>query len=192
VGIWRRRALIALGIFCALLLLFHRPLLLYVGRKTALHYAAKENLKLEFRLEGSVFTNLTVRNLHAAPTGPSDVEPIDVDLARVDYGIASVESVTRSSNHGLSEFAGGIVFETLIDAFKFSQWPSGNWIVSADATYSPEGLDAPTIFLRSDKMYFQAIAQAKGDTFEISKIELDQEQAKYAGGLWRAPGRDVL
>src|SRR5262249_45955453 len=53
---------------------------------------------------------------------------------------------------------------------------------SADATYSPEGLEAPTIFLRSDKMYFQAIAQAKGDTLEISKIELDQEQAKYAGG----------
>src|SRR5262249_42906110 len=87
VGNWRRRALMALGIFCALLLLFHRSLLLYVGRKIALHYAAKENLKLEFLLEGSVFTNLTVRNLHAAPTGPSDVESIEVDLARVDYGL---------------------------------------------------------------------------------------------------------
>jgi hypothetical protein len=60
---------------------------LYVGRKIALHYAAKENLKLEFLLEGSVFTNLTVRNLHAAPTGPSDVESIEFDLARVDYGL---------------------------------------------------------------------------------------------------------
>lgn len=86
-GGWRRRALIALGIFCALLLIFHRPLLLYIGRNIALHYAAKENLKLEFRLEGSVFTNLTVRNLHATSTGPSDVESIDVDLARVDYGL---------------------------------------------------------------------------------------------------------
>ncbi|MBV9618572.1 MAG: hypothetical protein JO201_05115, partial [Verrucomicrobia bacterium] len=86
-GSWRRRALIALGIFGALLLIFHRPLLLYIGRNIALHYAAKENLKLEFRLEGSVFTNLTVRNLHATPTGPSDVESIDVDLARVDYGL---------------------------------------------------------------------------------------------------------
>jgi hypothetical protein len=96
VGNWRRRALIALGIFCALLLLFHRPLLLYIGRKIALHYAAKENLKLEFRLEGSVFTNLTVRNLHAAPTGPSDVESIDVDLARVDYGLFTL------LRHGIS------------------------------------------------------------------------------------------
>ena len=86
-GSWRRRALVALGIFCALLLIFHRPLLQYVVRKVALHYAAKENLKVEFRLEGSVLTNLTVRNLHATPTGPSDVESIDVDLAHIDYGL---------------------------------------------------------------------------------------------------------
>jgi len=92
----RRRALIALGIFCVLLLIFHRPLLLYIGRKIALHYAAKENLKIELRLEGSVFTNLTVRNLHAVPTGPSDVESIDVDLARVDYGLFTL------LRHGLS------------------------------------------------------------------------------------------
>jgi len=95
-GGWRRRALIALGIFCALLLIFHRPVLLYIGRKIALHYAAREHLKAEFRLEGSVFTNLTVRNLHAVPTGPSDVESIDVDLARVDYGLFTL------LRHGIS------------------------------------------------------------------------------------------
>ena len=95
-GDWRRRALIALGIFCALLLIFHRPLLLYIGRNIALHYAARENLKAEFRLEGSVFTNLTVRNLHAVPTGPSDVESIDVDFARVDYGLFTL------LRHGIS------------------------------------------------------------------------------------------
>jgi hypothetical protein len=95
-GNWRRRALIALGIFCALLLIVHRPLLLYIGRNIALHYAAKENLRLEFRLEGSVFTNLTVRNLHARPTGPSDVESIDVDLARVEYGLFTL------LRHGIS------------------------------------------------------------------------------------------
>jgi autotransporter translocation and assembly factor TamB len=95
-GGWRRRALIALGIFCALLLIFHRPLLLYTGRKIALHYAAKENLKLEFRLEGSVFTNLTVRNLHAVAIGPSDIESIDLDLVRVDYGLFTL------LRHGIS------------------------------------------------------------------------------------------
>ena len=95
-GEWRRRALIALGIFCTLLLIFHRPLLLYIGRKIALHYAAKENLKVSFRLEGSVFSNLTIRDLHAAPTGPSDVESIDLDFARVDYGLFTL------LRHGIS------------------------------------------------------------------------------------------
>ncbi len=93
---WRRRALIALGILGGLFLIFHRPLLLGLGHRIALHYAAKENLKLEFRLEGSVFTNLIIRNLHAAPIGPSDVESIDVDLARIDYGLFTL------LRHGIS------------------------------------------------------------------------------------------
>jgi hypothetical protein len=87
---WRRRAAIALAIFSALLLLFHRPVLLSLGHALVLHFAKKENLKLEFRLEGSVFTNLTVRDFHAVATGPSDVESIDVDLARFHYGLFSL------------------------------------------------------------------------------------------------------
>ena len=95
-GNWRRRVLIGLGICGGLLLIFHRPLLLGLGHRIALHYAAKENLKLEFQLEGSVFTNLIVRNLHAASAGASDVESIDVDLARIDYGLFTL------LRHGLS------------------------------------------------------------------------------------------
>src|SRR5260370_39565391 len=46
-------------------------------------------------------------------------------------------------------------------------------------------------------MDFQAIAQAKGETLEISKIELNQGQAKYAGGyisipfVWKNLGTDA-
>ncbi|TMP98347.1 MAG: hypothetical protein E6L09_11805 [Verrucomicrobia bacterium] len=83
---WHRAA-IALALCAVLLAISHRPILLAIGRQIALHYAARENLKANFRLEGNVFTNLTVRNLHAVPTGPSDVESIDVDLARADYGL---------------------------------------------------------------------------------------------------------
>src|SRR5260370_40634040 len=84
---------------CALLLaIFNRPILLALGRQIALHYAAKENLKAAFRLEGNVFTNLTVRNLHAFPSGPSAVESIDADLVRVDYSIPDLIF------HGLSDF----------------------------------------------------------------------------------------
>jgi len=92
---WHRVAT-AFVIGAALVVLFHRPLLLALGRQIALHYAARENLKANFRLEGNVFTNLTVRNLHAVPTGPSDVESIDIDLARADYGLFA------PLRHGLS------------------------------------------------------------------------------------------
>src|SRR4030095_71012 len=49
-----------------------------------------------------------------------------------------------------------------------------------DASYSPDGLDVPIIFFATSNMDFQASAQAKGETFEISKIQLDQGQAKFA------------
>jgi hypothetical protein len=56
-----------------------------------------------------------------------------------------------------------------------------------DADYSPEGLNVPTIFLGSDKMSFQASLTAKGETLEISKIQVDQGQAKYAAGYVSLP-----
>jgi autotransporter translocation and assembly factor TamB len=65
---------------------------------------------------------------------------------------------------------------------------------SVDASYSPDGLNVPTIFLRSNKMDFQAIVQAKGDVLELTKIQLDQGEAKYASGyvsfpfVWRNIG----
>jgi hypothetical protein len=56
-----------------------------------------------------------------------------------------------------------------------------------DASYSPEGLDVPIIFFATNNMDFQAIAQAKGETLEISKIQLDQGQAKFAAGYISIP-----
>jgi autotransporter translocation and assembly factor TamB len=56
-----------------------------------------------------------------------------------------------------------------------------------DADYSPDGLNVPTIFLGSDKMSFQAILTAKGETLEISKVQIDQGQAKYASGYVALP-----
>jgi autotransporter translocation and assembly factor TamB len=95
-GKWRRRTAIVLAVVGGLLIIFHRPLLLSIGRRIAVHLAAKENLKLTFRAEGNLFTSLTVRNFHAVPTGPSDIESIDVDFARANYGLFSL------IRHGLS------------------------------------------------------------------------------------------
>jgi hypothetical protein len=43
-----------------------------------------------------------------------------------------------------------------------------------DASYSPEGLDVPTIFFATNNMDFNAIARTKDDTLEIDKIQLNQ------------------
>ena len=93
--LWRR-VMAGLAICAALLVIFHRPILLAIGRHIALRYAAKENLKIDFRLEGNPFSHLTARNVRAVPTGPSPFESIDIDQLYVDYDLLGF------ARHGLS------------------------------------------------------------------------------------------
>ena len=60
--IWHR-VLVGLAACVALLIIFHRPILLAIGRQIVLRYAARENLKVDFRLEGNPFSHLTVQKL---------------------------------------------------------------------------------------------------------------------------------
>jgi hypothetical protein len=83
----QRRVMIGLAISAGLLIIFHRPILLATFRQIALRYASKENLKMDFRLEGNPFSYLTIRNLHAIPTGPSAIESIEIDSLNVDYSL---------------------------------------------------------------------------------------------------------
>jgi len=88
--------MIGLVVCMGLLIIFHRPILLATVRHFASRYATKENLKMDFRLEGNPFSYLTVRNLHAVPTGPSAIESVDVDSLYVDY------SLLGFARHGVS------------------------------------------------------------------------------------------
>ena len=96
-GLWRRM-IVGLAVCAALLMIFHRPILLAISRQIVLRYAERENLKIDFRLEGNPFSHLTVRNFRALPTGTSAIESIDIDQLYVDY---SLFGLTR---HGLSHF----------------------------------------------------------------------------------------
>jgi hypothetical protein len=86
-GRFWRRVMAGFAICAAVLIIFHRPILVAVGRQIALRYAAKQNLKIDFRLEGNPFSHLTARNFHAFPTGPSAIESIDIDQLYVDYDL---------------------------------------------------------------------------------------------------------
>jgi autotransporter translocation and assembly factor TamB len=81
---WITRGLLVL---LALVLIFHRPILFRVGYAVANHYAAKENLKIDCTLQGTIFTNLVIRNLRVVPIGPTIFESIDVDYIRADYSL---------------------------------------------------------------------------------------------------------
>jgi TamB, inner membrane protein subunit of TAM complex len=94
----RHRVLVGLAACVALLVIFHRPILLAIGRQIVLRYAAQENLKVDFRLEGNPFGHLIVRNFRAFSTGPSTVESIDIDYLYVDYSLLGL------AQHGLSHF----------------------------------------------------------------------------------------
>jgi autotransporter translocation and assembly factor TamB len=86
----RRGVALALAACLLLILIFHRPILLAVIRQTARHYASRENLKIDFRVEGTVFTSLLVRNLHITSAAPNDIESVDIDLARADYNLITL------------------------------------------------------------------------------------------------------
>ncbi|HEY1894207.1 MAG TPA: hypothetical protein VGG52_06610, partial [Chthoniobacterales bacterium] len=86
----RRQIWISIGIILALLIIFHRLILLGAIHWFAVHRAAQENLKLSFRAEGSVFTGLTVRNLHLVPTGPAAIEIADAEYVHAEYSLFSL------------------------------------------------------------------------------------------------------
>ena len=90
--------MIALAVCVGLLIIVHRPILLATVRHYAIRYATKKHLQVDFRLEGNPFSYLTIRNLHAVPTGPSAIESVDIDSLYVDY------SLLGFARHGVSHF----------------------------------------------------------------------------------------
>src|SRR5438034_1947865 len=79
--------MIGLAVCGALMVIFHRPILLAIGRKVVLRYAANENLTADFRVEGNPFGSVTIRNFHAFAVGPSRIESIDIDYLYLDYSL---------------------------------------------------------------------------------------------------------
>jgi autotransporter translocation and assembly factor TamB len=95
---WIRWLLIGIASIFLLLVVFHGPILRSVVHAVAVKAAAGQNLKLDFLVEGGVLGGITLRHVHATPTGPSAVQALDADLIRADY------SLTDLAFHGRSDF----------------------------------------------------------------------------------------
>lgn len=89
-GKWRRRVFRATLIVGLLVLLFHQPILTAVLRQAAIRLAARDNVALNLEISGSVWTNLTLKNVRALPTGTSPVESITIERLRVKYNLITL------------------------------------------------------------------------------------------------------
>ena len=98
---WGRALLIVFG----LLLVFHRPLLIALVHAVAIKVAAKQNIQLSLQVEGTIFTNISLKNIRAVPNGngPTPVDNISIDEVTVQY---SIPSLLRK---GVSEFLSSYV-----------------------------------------------------------------------------------
>ena len=87
-----RHVLRALLIFLALLVVFHRPLLIALVHAVAIKEAAKQNIQLSLQVEGTIFTNLSLKNIRAVPNGrgPTPVDSISIEEVTVRYSIPAL------------------------------------------------------------------------------------------------------
>src|SRR4051812_36588731 len=97
---WFRRGLKWVGIFLLIVAIFHRPLFAMVARFALIKVAARNNLKLDVHFSGTIFTNLTVRDIRAVPNGagPTPVENIAIEAVHLEY------SIPMLIKHGIGEF----------------------------------------------------------------------------------------
>ena len=70
-----------------LLVMLHRPLLHFAGRRVAIWLAAREHLVLDFHLGGNLWNHLELRevSMHADGKGPTPIERLKLDRLAVDY-----------------------------------------------------------------------------------------------------------
>jgi len=88
-----------------LLVVFHRPLLIALVHAIAVKVAATQNIQLSLRIEGSIFTNLSLLDIHAVPNGrgPTPVEDISIQEITAHYSIPAL------LHSGMSEFLSSYV-----------------------------------------------------------------------------------
>lgn len=94
------RALRWIGLLLLVVAIFHRPIFHAGVRLLLIQVAARQNVKLDVAFSGTIFTNLTLANIRALPTGagPSPVRRIEIEKVRLDY------SVPMLVKRGIGEF----------------------------------------------------------------------------------------
>ncbi len=83
---FKRIALVLLGLL-VLLAIFHRPILFRLTRYFIAQAAQQQHLSLSYDMDGSIFTNLRIKNLQASPTESGPVERLEIGSLRLRYSL---------------------------------------------------------------------------------------------------------
>ena len=84
---WLRRILRTFGIGLLVVLIFHRPIVHHGGRWVAIRVARSQNIDLDLRIGGNLWSGIEITGIRAQPlgSGPSPIERLSLDRLRVDY-----------------------------------------------------------------------------------------------------------
>ena len=92
---WLRRLGIFFLVALGLLVIFHRPLVFEGTRYFVVRAAKQQNLDLDYRIDGSIFTTLSLSKLVARPTEPGPVQRLEIGTLNLRY------SLIDALRHGL-------------------------------------------------------------------------------------------
>jgi hypothetical protein len=163
---WRRIWRTAL-ILVALALIFHRPLLIALIHTVAIKGAARQNIQLTLRVEGTILTNISLKDIRALPTGRGDtpVDDISIQEVTVQY---SLPDLLRK---GVSEF---LKSYTLRNAYISVKPISGTREQKSDLASTLHGLiQQPALFSdRVDIENLNLVAKVPDGDFAIKGLFL--------------------
>lgn len=86
-GRWGRLFWRSVLLGLALLLVFHQPILRALLWDSVIRLAAKHQVTISGQLRGSVWTHLTLQDVHATSAGPVPFDSIDIDRLRLEYNL---------------------------------------------------------------------------------------------------------
>jgi len=94
---WLKRIAWGLLVLVGLLVLFHRPIIFQTARYFVAKAAKEQHLDIQYDLGGTIFSSLSISNLHAKPTAPGPIEKLDVGQVNVRYSLMGL------MRHGLAD-----------------------------------------------------------------------------------------
>jgi len=67
--------------------IFHRPLLFRLTRSFIARAAEQQDLKLAYKMDGTIFTGLRITDIKATPTEPGPIEQLEIGSLRLEYSL---------------------------------------------------------------------------------------------------------